>query len=314
MPIAVSLALAAGIVAMQGLPARFPDSMNNRSEALLAFPNKLRGRCNQGPPTKPLPPTQCILGRGDGNVEVLLVGDSHANHFTGFVDELAKAGNLRGYDITQPNTPFLPGVDRWVLRDGVEVHHLDFVPRNLRISQLLGERRLDVVVLAGAYTALYEDELLRSGELVGRQAFEAGMRAGIREALAAADRVVVITSVPALEVGLHDCGLRAERFDKPQDCSLAAAKHRVRSVGVSQFFYRLRNEFPAVVWVEPDRIICDSTRCQTEIDGIPLYRDVGHLNDIGSRMLARRWLEKYGNPLVPNTQQAAGPVPEKSPY
>lgn len=31
--------------------------------------------------------------------------------------------------------------------------------------------------------------------------------------------------------------------------------------------------------------------------GIPLYKDPGHLNDIGARLLAKKWIATFGNPL-----------------
>ncbi len=79
-PIATSVAVSVAVINMQWLPSRFPESLSLKSEALLAYPSQLRGRCNEGPPTRPLPPDDCVLGRPDGDVDFLLVGDSHANH------------------------------------------------------------------------------------------------------------------------------------------------------------------------------------------------------------------------------------------
>lgn len=296
-PMALSVVAATLVVLLQGFPARFPSSLNARSEALLSFPNKLRGRCNQGPPTAPLPPEKCILGHGSGPVGLLLVGDSHANHWTGFVDELGRAAKLRGYDVTQPNTPFLPGVDRWVLRDGEPVHYRDFVARNQVISEMIRTRRFRVIVLAGAFGTLHGDELLKMGHEAGTAAFEAGMRAALREATDSGAQVIVIESVPALLEGMHDCTLRAERFGDPLECTLPAKLHASKTAGIDEYFARLRGEFPEVVFVDTEVLICASGRCATELDGVPLYRDVSHLNDYGSRLLARIWTRVYGNPL-----------------
>lgn len=37
-----------------------------------------------------------------------------------------------------------------------------------------------------------------------------------------------------------------------------------------------------------DEWLCDGIRCKVEIDGIPLYRDSGHLSHDGSRLLGER--------------------------
>lgn len=296
-PILASVGLALLLVGAHGLPGRFPESLNMKSEALLAYPSKARGRCNEGPPAAPLPPNQCVLGRPDGEVDFLLVGDSHANHFTGFLDVLGKDANLRGYDMTRSNTPFLPGVDRWMLRDGVAEHHRNFAARNSYITSLLAREQFDFVVMAGNYTGFYNDEIIRLGSSEGREAFEQGMRAAIRTAESSSSRIVVLDTVPLLTTRLHDCTLRAERFGQDLNCALPAAKHIEQTREVAAFFASVREEFPNVVWVEIDALICDKERCVTEIDGTPLYEDDGHLNDVGSKLLAEAWIARFGNPL-----------------
>jgi len=39
------------------------------------------------------------------------------------------------------------------------------------------------------------------------------------------------------------------------------------------------------------------------MDDIPLYKDDGHLNDVGSRLLAKKWLAHFGNPLNTNRSE-----------
>ncbi|MBJ6978098.1 acyltransferase family protein [Luteimonas sp. MC1895] len=297
-PILASVALGLLLVGVNGIPGRFPDSLNKKSEALLASPSKARGRCNEGPPTAPLPPDQCVVGRSSGKVDFLLVGDSHANHFTGFLDVLGKDANLRGYDMTRSNTPFLPGVDRWSVRDGSLDHHGNFAPRNRYVTELLDRERIETVVLAGNYTRFYNDEILRAGSLEGRGAFESGMRAAIGVAQSSASRVVILSTIPLLTKGLHDCVLRAERFQTDRECVLPTKDYLERTRDVEAFFASLREEFPDVIWIDLSRLMCGPTTCVTEMDGTPLYKDDGHLNDIGSRLLAKAWIERFGNPLA----------------
>lgn len=298
-PMAVAVALGFSLAALHGLPGRFPESLNKRSEALLALSSKARGRCNEGPPAAPLPPDQCVLGRTDGRINFLLVGDSHANHFSGFMDVLGKNAGLRGYDMTRSNTPFLPGVERWMMRDGDADYHRNFSTRNAYVASLLKRERFDVIVLAGNYTGFYENEVLRADSLKGHQAFEVGMREAIKAAQSAAPKVIVITTIPKLSKGLHDCTLRSERFGLPLSCELPLRDHLERTKRVSQFLHGLQRDFPDLVLVTPDAIMCDASYCLTEMDGVPLYEDDGHLNDVGSRLLARVWLERFGNPLAP---------------
>jgi len=38
----------------------------------------------------------------------------------------------------------------------------------------------------------------------------------------------------------------------------------------------------------PSDVLCDQARCVTRFDGISLYRDVGHVTQLGSRLLVKR--------------------------
>lgn len=302
-PVLASVAIALVLIGLQGVPDRFPESLNKKSEALLANAGKARGRCNEGAPTAPLPPSQCILGRSHGKVNFLLVGDSHANHFTGFLDVLGQEANLRGYDMTRSNTPFLPGVERWTLRDGTQVHHTNFSARNTYVSELLRRETFDIIVLAGSYTSFHDGEIIRAGSQVGREALESGLRAAIREAKLSSSSVVVIETIPLLSGGLYDCTLRAERFRRSLECGLPISEYFDRTEGVRALFASLKEEFSDVIWVDPSTLMCDGEVCVTEVDGTPLYRDDGHLNDMGSRLLARKWISTFGNPLVSHTSE-----------
>jgi peptidoglycan/LPS O-acetylase OafA/YrhL len=298
-PTSILISTAAVVLYSKGFPGRFPGSLNLKSEALLAHPSKVRGRCNEGPAIAPLPPDQCVLGRSNGPVNFLLLGDSHANHFSGFMDELGKAAGLRGYDMTRSQTAFLPGVNFWTLRDGKPDHHENFLPRNRYISDLLRHERYDYVVLAASWAGYFSaGNLISSDTQVGEDAFKSGMRAALREAYGASQHVVVLEMVPKLPSGLYSCSLRNERFNRTDDCTIPLALHDYQMVGVRGFFEQLREEFPSVIWVDLTSLMCAKGRCVTELDGVPLYKDGGHLNDLGSRLLARKWLEQFENPLL----------------
>jgi peptidoglycan/LPS O-acetylase OafA/YrhL len=294
--IAATTAVAIGIVAMRGLPFRFPDSLNRKSEALFASSAKARGLCHDGSPGNPLPASQCVLGRSGGNVDFLLIGDSHANHFSGFMDELGKAANLRGYDMTQSNAPFLPGLTLEMPNE--PAYSRNFAIRNSFVSGHLAGAHYRTVVLAGAWASFFNRGILRKQGTHGAAAFEAGFREALTEAAAASDQVVVLTSIPQLTDGLLDCSLRRERFQKALNCDLPVALHQRDVQGVEQVFAAVAPDFPTVTWVRVDALMCDTRRCVTELDGVPLYLDESHLNDLASRLLARKWIAAHGNPLL----------------
>lgn len=69
------------------------------------------------------------------------------------------------------------------------------------------------------------------------------------------------------------------------------------SVWTEKFFSTLKARFPSIIIVDPKRVQCPGGVCQTEMSGIPLYRDVGHLNDYATQVMGEQYLQQYGNPL-----------------
>ena len=59
----------------------------------------------------------------------------------------------------------------------------------------------------------------------------------------------------------------------------------------------LRRRHPELIVVDPKVVQCDARKCQTVIDGIPIYSDLHHLTDFGAETLAARLLRRSGNPL-----------------
>jgi hypothetical protein len=57
-------------------------------------------------------------------------------------------------------------------------------------------------------------------------------------------------------------------------------------------FQSLRREFPDLIFIDPNKVICGKGTCHSIIGKVPLYRDSSHLNDIGSRLIGRMLVEK----------------------
>src|SRR5690606_22406176 len=82
------------------------------------------------------------------------------------------------------------------------------------------------------------------------------------------------------------------------DCSIAAAEVNQRLQNFIAFRQKAQRQFPEVMWINPRAVICGEARCQTVLNGIPLYRDEHHLNNVGAREISRVYRERFGNPLL----------------
>lgn len=107
-------------------------------------------------------------------------------------------------------------------------------------------------------------------------------------------RLVIIAPPPSassIDIGrcleLRAAGKLILGADRP-DCSIDEAKYRAQAAPVHALLRRVSREADVpIFW--PDEFLCRDGTCIVELDGVPLYRDTGHLSVAGSRLLGERW-------------------------
>ncbi|CAN0579893.1 unnamed protein product, partial [Ectocarpus sp. 12 AP-2014] len=225
LPAALFSSAALSAIHWQGVPERFDEALNRKSAAVLSYADTIRGRCNEGSVESPLAPEACVLGVKKPGVDILLVGDSHANHFSGMIDVLAGNAGLRGYDVTQSNTAFLIGVERFYRQDGEVVKHGNFSIRNAVIESELLPNQYDYVVMGGSFIGHYNNGLFStdqtSAELSDRQVFREAMVNTIIEVIGHGSTPVLIRGNPTFNFNVSDCTLNNLRFGLDNRCHLA---------------------------------------------------------------------------------------------
>jgi hypothetical protein len=60
----------------------------------------------------------------------------------------------------------------------------------------------------------------------------------------------------------------------------------------------MQTKYPQLVIIDPKDIQCTKGTCAAELNGIPVYRDAGHITDYASYYIGKVYLQKYGNPLA----------------
>ena len=54
----------------------------------------------------------------------------------------------------------------------------------------------------------------------------------------------------------------------------------------------LVQRLPEVRFIDPDTVICGTHLCHPMLNGILLYRDSGHLNDVGARLIGQELIKR----------------------
>lgn len=309
LPTAACAALAVLAMQGQGWPGRFTPEVNLRSAALHTRADKIRRNCFEGDPAAPGGAERCVLGKNKPGVDILLIGDSHANHFSGMIDVMARDAGLRGYDITQSNTIYLPGVRRYFDQKGRRLEHREFSTRNNYIETLLRTKHFQYVVMGGSFVKHFnQGDWGEDGkpEASARTAFKDGFEKAVREIGASGAIPVVIKGNPRIVDGVQRCTLENALGRSRADCDSPTAEYLAMFKDWSAYLDELARRYPKLLVIDPARVICDQRNCHTELNNTPLYLDEGHLNYRGSELVGELYLARFGNPFAPGGNTLSG--------
>jgi peptidoglycan/LPS O-acetylase OafA/YrhL len=302
-PVAVALGFVAIVIASNGLPARFEARIVAMDAAIATQPAALRGPCHSQTRNAATPPLDsCVLGVASSSAQTsaFLIGDSHANHFTGFVDELARDAGVQVNDYTL-NT-CLPVFE---LNWGPSAYYSDICKRRNQANQrYIADNHFDYVILAGKWPASDDiDKVIINGATAStenalRQEFALRLRQTLQAIIAAGADPVIIKDSVATQASPR-CALLKASFNAKVECDVpsatALAGHRL----FDDILAELGADFPTLIVIDPKEIMCNSDKCLAAVSDTPLYLDATHLNDTASRKLAKLYLDRHVNPLKP---------------
>lgn len=302
---AFSLATAAKIVEQKsGFPERFSIETHRALQALNSFSSQIRKSCHGTNTPMILPnPNDCLLGIKKQKIDFLLIGDSHANSYAAMLDIWAKDAYLRGYDITQTGTLYLPNVHKYHSKRGKIVEFPIFKQRNDTLSEHLKHNQYSMIILSGYYNAYLQSttNLRLDSEKTesSKQNFILGLRTAISYLKQASPKVIILLDVPELKTTTAECSTRVLVLQKKDQCYEEYKRVEKDAMEFLHILKDIQHDFPDLLVVDPTKIFCDEYKCNTVLNGVPLYRnkDNNHLNYKGSQEIGRVYLEKLGNPL-----------------
>ncbi|MGY0218090.1 acyltransferase family protein [Endozoicomonadaceae bacterium StTr2] len=226
----------------------------------------------------------CLTGKktADGEPTAILVGDSHGTSMVGFLEELSKSTDLYTLIVTKASTPFILGKHtQEALRKDKKV------ARNKALQDYLSQGKPKTVFVSAWWHSYLNDERY--------QLYFMDMLGWLKEL---GHTVVFLEDVPTLpSTSYAYCALKNRT-----NCSIPYEDAEKQMENFYRFRANAMKRFPDVIWINPRQAMCNERRCETILEGIPLYRDDNHLNYIGSKVLGKAYLKQYENPL-----EALGP-------
>ncbi|NKI97213.1 acyltransferase family protein [Rhizobacter sp. SG703] len=209
---------------------------------------------------------RCLQSKPSEPVDIVLLGDSHAEHlFIGLAEQLPTR-NLAFYIQSAP--PFVGRSDF----DAIHAH-------------VLASPGIRSVVLTMFWTN-------RASQVpAGSSMEEETLRAASR--LADAGKQVYLTDdVPSHDFDLQRCAVQRGPFPR-LPCETARAAVDARNAAMDAALADVVRRDPRIRLIHTRRHFCDAMRCSMVRGGDLLYRDSNHLNILGSRFIGERIVSEH---------------------
>lgn len=239
--------------------------------------------------------------RTNDDPRVILVGDSYAMAWTSGL-----AGPLRNVGLAQATMSAcdpLYGMARFPRRAGtrynqttaqrcIEFHQavLDHVRDDPAIEIVVLAARFQTILSTGNLMLVRTENGYEDREIT-LDLVASGVGSMVEEYRRAGKRVVVLAPPPANGMDIGECLERSASnrltFDAPTNCALSlesVMEYRASTLALLE----LVSEREDVDVLHVFDFLCDDHSCTTLIDGIPLYRDAGHLSVDGSVIIGER--------------------------
>lgn len=287
------------VIKNNGFENNFSKKIVDAEIAIQQSPSDERNKCHTSNIlnyTKVEEIFSCILGDYEKEESsFLLIGDSHANHFTPMIDIFAKDLKIKGHDYTQDATAFLPNIT-WYRNS---IPDLKFKKRNDDIVSFLEKNKFKYIILGGNFFQLFnsndQNYIHRDGSK-GEEAINKGMLDALNLIKENGAIPIVIIPTPGTE-NSPKCIIRNELYNQERKCISDIEILHKKQYNFLSFLEKAKKAYPNLIIINPNKVVCNDSVCFDSLDDKPIYLDQGHLNSVGSRMIGEKYLKQFGNPI-----------------
>ncbi|WP_286241169.1 acyltransferase family protein [Neptuniibacter halophilus] len=233
---------------------------------------------------------QCAFGETKNpKGSLLLLGDSHGLHIKRFVEVLAKDASLKAYTQTESECLMLVG-DYQSKMPGRAAR---CSKRTAELYHLIDGGQFDYVVLSERWRgySLPRDE----GESAV-EAYQEALTESIERVINAGSQPVIIKPV-AEGNGTNFTLCFYNNIAALDVCDIDHQESNRLLKGIYEMMDLVAEQYPSVIFIDPQTVQCSAGVCKTHEDGIPWYQDTHHIYDYTAQKLAKDYLAEFNNPL-----------------
>ena len=246
------------------------------------------------------PINDCLMGdKNDEKISVLLIGDSHANAQSGFINHLLLDANLQGYELTKSSSAFLYGLHRSVQNPKTKEIHLisDYYTHNLTVANLIHANKFKYVVMGGYFPHNWKRNLYSTNTTPSTSSSKAFFIEGLKNSITLIEESgaipVLMNDNPILTEVDANCHVRSSF----SDCSFERKKYEEDAMEWHEILNTIKKEHKNLVVIDFNNIVCNKSACFSSLNNVALYRDNQHLTYAGSKQIGIEYLKQHTNPF-----------------
>lgn len=302
-PILCTLGLNALNEKYQGFGARLGQNYVNLEAKLRQFDYPNRAKCMNFEAADP--DKMCHIGEVGSQRKAFLLGDSHANHYWGFMDILGKDAKIDVYAQATSSCITLPNIYLYDWSNHKNTVYQRCYDQTAKYYQLIKNNHFDYVIFGQVWNNYASNHVINKlGDVrtveESRKRVEKAMREALDLIIATGAKPVFIKTVNSMPSGFMTCFYENAKLRKDfadNNCNPKNYKGE-GNTWMNQLFVTLKKDYPTLIIIDPKDVQCDKNICLTDIEGVPVYRDVGHITDYASTIFGMMYLERFDNPLV----------------
>ncbi|MBI2786334.1 MAG: acyltransferase, partial [Legionella longbeachae] len=276
-----------------GFPQRFNAELVTVYQQLDQYKNIQRPKCISD--THRTANMQCITGsKKPDSKKAFMIGDSFSNHYWGFIDTLGQAANVSILMQGVSSCIMLPGVylyDWWHFNHQIYRHCYE---QTEKYYQLIQTHHYDYVIIGQLWSSYLSDSVINNlGDkrslLLAKQRLEKALNEALSLIIASGAKPIIIKSTALMQQNFHECFFKHIKFRKPynpKECNFNFTLSE-QDRWFNYLFHKMQIKYPQLIIIDPKKVQCIDGVCKADFNGVPVYRDVGHITDYASYKLGK---------------------------
>jgi hypothetical protein len=287
-----------------GFPKRFNSELVTIYQQLAKYSSPKRSLCIGN--NKIDIEAQCRIGSKDADSKTgLMIGDSFSNHYWGFMDTIGQEAHISIIAQGTSSCITLPGINLYDWGYFKNSVYQECHDQTQTYYQMIDKNHYDYVILGQVWSNYLSDSVInnvgdkRSIALTKKRLTHA-MDDALNRITASGAKPVIIKTTAQMQEHFYECffkHIKLRQAYDPKQCSFNLVASDSEQ-WFSALFDKMKIKYPSLIIIDPKMTQCPKGVCAADINGVPVYRDVGHITDYASYQLGTLYLQQFGNPLI----------------